>query len=190
MIEPSAKTRREIGRLCAAWSLLEARSEATLWGIIGADQRLGPLISARLDLRGRWQMIIDQARRYKYHEDDLRILRQINADLTPIIQDRNIVIHGLIHALVIVPEEFADRFKQGDSLPLGTAFAREACWTVFRGSQAGKSFPVSTEAVLVIRGNIDTISNRVRVFNRAHNYTEFMGGGEDVVREWPTPLQG
>jgi hypothetical protein len=38
--EPSDTTHAEIGRLCMAWAVLEARSEATLRGILGADRKL------------------------------------------------------------------------------------------------------------------------------------------------------
>jgi hypothetical protein len=52
-MEPSAETKQEIGQLCMAWSFLEAMSEKTLWGIIDADEKFGPLITWRLDVRSK-----------------------------------------------------------------------------------------------------------------------------------------
>src|SRR3954451_7224689 len=88
--EPSLDTFAEVGKLCVAWAYLEARTEATLWGILDVDERLGPLITPRLDLRGRWEMLLGQAPQ-RHTRDQIEILRRINKDLTPIMRDRNVI---------------------------------------------------------------------------------------------------
>src|ERR1700730_5237407 len=103
-MEPSIETFEEIGRVCAAWDYLESVTEATVWGIIDADERLGPVITARLDLRGRWQMILEHAPK-KLDAGKCEVLRKINKDLTPVMRDRNIIVHGLIHASIVVEGE-------------------------------------------------------------------------------------
>src|SRR5687768_5953228 len=89
--EPSRLTHEDVGRLCAAWSFLEYVTEQTLWGIldIKPDNKLGPLISWRLDMRGRWQLIIDQAES-KHTKEDQATLRDINKKISDATRDRNI----------------------------------------------------------------------------------------------------
>lgn len=184
--EPSPATNDEIGRLCMAWAVLEARTEATLWGILGADQRLGPVITWRLDLRGRWQMVLEHAPK-KHTNDEVKELRSINSALIPVMRDRNIIVHGLVHALAIV---------DGPTAPAGYTFAqpprfeRIPCWTVFRGSEAGKSFPVSAGAVHIVRNNIDRIADRVVTFNNRNGYAQDFTWMSNPIesQQWPTPL--
>lgn len=57
-MEPSPQTFEEIGRLCVAWSYLEHVTEQTIWGVLELDDKLGPLITTRLDMRGRWDLIL------------------------------------------------------------------------------------------------------------------------------------
>ncbi len=143
-----------MGRLCGAWSFLEAQTETTLWGILDADGRLGPVISWRLDLRSRWQLILEHAPK-KHNETDMAVLRAINKDVGTIARDRNIVIHGLVHML--------SRVKRGETKEETVI---PPCWVVFRGADAGKNFPVSTDAVHTIRANVQKVSVRVQAFNK------------------------
>jgi hypothetical protein len=165
--EPRAATYREMGRLCVAWSNLEGRSEATLWGILDADERLGPVITWRLDLRGRWQMILEHAPK-KHNRQEVEEFRGINRRLIPVMRDRNIIIHGLVHASLEVEGEP----KSGDIIHGPLRFVRPACWTVFRGSEAGKSFPISEDAVVIVRDNINFLAEQVIALNRRHGYTK------------------
>jgi len=182
--EPSNETLMEIGRLCAAWSYLEARSEATLWGIVGADERLGPLITWRLDLPNRWSMILNYAPK-KHDVETVEILRLINKDLTPVTRDRNIIVHGLVHAIAMVPV----RPPYGTPLPPPHEFARIPCWTVFRGAQAGKNFAISSMAVSIVRENIQKIGTRVTSFNVQHGYTKVSQHEGQIENDWPKQIE-
>jgi hypothetical protein len=186
--EPSLTTRAEIGRLCAAWAYLEALTEATLWGILDADEKLGPIITARLELRGRWDMILRHAPN-KHQTDVIEILKDINKDLTPTMRDRNIIIHGLVHAVVEIPYSIPP--VPGTAIPCTAImqFDRVPCWTVFRGGEAGKNFPISTAAVEVVRANIQELIAKVQQFNDQHSYDKFTRLTDDIESEWPVPLQ-
>ena len=176
----------EIGRLCAAWSHLEHETEVTLWGILGADDKLGPFITWRLDMRSRWQMILENAPK-KHNEDDLKELRGINKDLTPAARDRNIIVHGLVHALLQLPPGGIPR-----GVPITNieqhAMLRVPCWTVFRGAEAGKNFPVSTTAVEIVRTNLQKLGQRVTAFNIRHNYDQPPRTDPTIEKDWPKPL--
>ena len=140
-----------MGGLCLAWSVLEARTEATLWGILGADNKLGPVITWRLDIRGRWQMILEYAPN-KHNKEDINELKTINSILTPIMRDRNIIIHGLVHSTMKITGPTTP--KSGSRIAEPYVFVQPPCWTVFRGKEAGKNFPVSAQAVEIVCANI------------------------------------
>jgi hypothetical protein len=59
--EPSQQTFQEIGTLCSAWSVLEMYTEKTIWGLLDADEKLGTIITGRLDLRARFELIFQHA---------------------------------------------------------------------------------------------------------------------------------
>src|SRR5262249_50804280 len=136
-MEPTPKTMEEIGRLCGAWSYLEVLTEQTLWGILDADEKLGPVITWRLDMRSRWQLILEHAPK-KHDSKDIDELRAINKDLATVTRDRNIIAHGLVHAAMNFPGE---RPEPGvvDHLLKDADVMRVPCWTVFRGAEAGKN---------------------------------------------------
>jgi hypothetical protein len=168
-MEPSPKTYEQVGRLCAAWSYLEAVTEHTLWGVLEADQRWGEIVSARLDLQGYWKLILEHASG-KLDQKDLGELRSINKSITTVSGHRNIIVHGRIHALVQIEGSFAHYDKFG---PDGERydFARVPCWTIFKGPDAGKSFPISIKAVEIVRTNIQSIARRVTAFAPANSGT-------------------
>ena len=171
-----------------AWSHLEARSEITLWGILEADERLGPIVTDRLDLRGRWDLILVHARK-KHNSDDIERLRAINKDLVTVTRDRNIIVHGLVHARMITNKPL----QSGDKIPGGTElqhlFVRPPCWTIFRGADAGKNFLISTAAVTIVRENIHTIEKRVTQFNKDHHYAARRPLGDILEAGWPAQLE-
>jgi len=188
-MEPSRETFQEIGRLCSAWAALELHTEKTVWGIIGADDKLGPTITWRLDLRARWELILSHASR-KHTEADIQELKAINKWLVTITRDRNIIVHGLIQALAAGRPD--DEGKYGDTVgevgePL--PFVRPPCWVIYRGAEAGKNFPVSTNAVVVVRTNIDKASDRLLRFNRRVGYTVSSTWGLEVEASWPKPIE-
>jgi hypothetical protein len=188
-MEPSLETLAEIGRLCSAWSFLEAVTEHTLWGILKADERWGKIVSDRLDLQGFWQQILKYAPE-AVSSTDLAELKSINKDVVTVTHDRNIIAHGRVHTMVRLPP--------GSQSPIYTVlgpvgasydFIRIPCWTIFKGASAGKNFPISTKAVEIVRCNVQKVADRVKDFNRRFGHFKGRLPGEDIVTAWPTPLQ-
>ena len=187
--EPSARTVEEMGRLCIAWSFLESVSERALRGILG-DEEYGRAKTSQLDMRRRWEMILEHAPK-KYNDDELRQLREINQAIPTVIRDRNIIVHGQVHASMSVPTEI--KLKPGTTLREGEAgkafpFVRPPAWTIFRGSEAGKNFPISTEAVEIVRTNIQALGKKVSDFNSKQGYSE-TDGSNVMESDWPRPLE-
>jgi hypothetical protein len=182
-IEPLPATMEEIGRLCAAWSMLELRTEQTIWGILEVEDKIGPIITSRLDMRGRWQLILEWAPR-KHSLTEVQELRTIDADVATVNVDRNIIVHGLIHA--------SGRQKQPTpttGIPAEDVdFSRVPCWTIARGPQAGKNFKVSKTAVEVVRTNIQNIGKRVFKFNERFGYMKTVTPQPDYEFDWPKPI--
>jgi hypothetical protein len=151
-MEPSPETFKEIGALCASWSCLEKYAEATIWGLLEADQRLGTVITRRLDLRARFELILQHAPR-KHLPADVQERRNINKLLVIATRDRNIIIHGLINARIVTNAPVV----HGATVPGGLEgphnFSKIPCWTIFKGADAGKSFPISSQAVETQRFN-------------------------------------
>lgn len=184
--EPTNETLIEIGRLCGAWSFLESVSEQTIWGLIGADLEIGSMITDRLDLRLRWELILKHAAK-KHTETDVSELRNINKDITTATRDRNIIIHGIMHAMVIkkpTPLQYGEAVQPEDLLNV----LRVPCWTIFKGVDAGKNFPVSSKAVETVRVNIQKIGKRTVAFNKRHQYFGKIRPEAPVETGWPTPL--
>jgi hypothetical protein len=130
-MEPSPQTHEEVGRLCAAWAYLEHVAEQTIWGILEVDQKIGPIITYRLDLRGRWSLLTEWAPR-KHSDADVKVLSNIAAQVRTVNTDRNIIVHGLIHAQMELPNHeskpapYTIVGKAGERLP----FAQIPCWTI------------------------------------------------------------
>jgi hypothetical protein len=185
--EPTAKTMEEIGRLCGAWSYLELVTEVTLWGILEVDAKIGPVITYRLDMRGRWSLLMEWAPR-KHATADLQELSNINTDVTTVNTDRNIIVHGIVHALA--------KTNLGANPPPYTVldaeniteFERVPCWTVSRGSAAGKNFPLSSGAVETVRLNIQKVGRRVATFNARFGYVKTVTPMPGIEVGWPKPL--
>lgn len=172
-----------MGRLCVAWSYLEIASENTIWGILDADDRLGPIITWRLDLRARWQLILDHAHK-KHTVDERKELRDINKNLITVTRDRNIIIHGAVHARALT-----ESMPEYGNFIVPQTIIRQACWTIFRGADAGKSFPISAEAVITVRDNINILAKKVIAFNQRHGYIRGTIPSEDVESGWPVRLK-
>jgi hypothetical protein len=144
------------------WACLELETERTIWGILEVDTRIGPLLTWRLDLRARLQMILDCAAK-KHSPEDLAFLRGINKQLVVVTRDRNIVVHGAVHY------NFAKQMQ---------------CWTIFRGAEAGKSFPVSITAVRRIMLNIHKLLHDLVKFNDRHKYLVGSDAAQEVGVDW------
>jgi hypothetical protein len=113
----------------------------------------------------------------------------MNKDIINVSRDRNIIVHGLIHGEAIIP---GPRPEHGTAIPGGTIpsfpFSRPPCWTIFKGDDKGKSFPVSFEAVRIVHSNIDILAERLRQFNKTHGYQTVSTISGGVEANWPKPL--
>jgi hypothetical protein len=187
-MEPTPETLIAIGKVCGAWSYLEAVTEQALWGILDAEEKLGPIISWRLDMRSRWQLILDHAPK-KHDTEEMKELRAINKDLATITRDRNIIAHGLVHAALIFEGPRPPPGTHIDHPITDANLARVPCWTIFRGVEAGKNFPISTKAVEIVQENIQALARRVANFNQRHSYQKSSTPKETVEAEWPKPLE-
>jgi hypothetical protein len=138
-------------------------------------------------MRGRWQLILEYAPT-KHDKTSVQMLRDINKDVALIAHDRNIV--GLVHATIETTERnvklgtFVKVGKVGDPMKFG----RPPCWTIFRGADAGKNFPISAKAVEIIRLNVQSVAERVVAFNQSHGYIKTAEPRDQIETEWPKPL--
>jgi hypothetical protein len=185
-MEPSTETLAEIGRLCVAWSYLERVSEQTLWGIIHAEQTWGQLVSSRLDLRGLWDLILREGPK-KLAKSDITELKAINKDLTQVMQDRNIIVHGRIHAKMKLDKK-PTRYEMVAKVEDNPIFEQQPCWTIFKGPAAGKCYPVSADAVEIVRANVHKVTTRVEVFNTRCRYGRAQEANDKIETDWPVPL--
>jgi hypothetical protein len=186
-MEPSPKTHEEVGRLCAAWAYLETVSEHTLWGVLETDQRWGEIISARLDLQSFWKLILEQAES-KLEPDDFRELREINKSIIVVSRHRNIIVHGRIHASVTLGEQPLPAYHSLGPDAGGGEVLRVPCWTIFKGPDARRSFPISTEAAEVVRTNVQILARKVEDFNKRYGHFEGRMPDPVVVTDWPPSL--
>ncbi len=186
-MEPRSSTFREIGRLCSAWAALEMETEATLWGIFSLQPPMGQHFSWKLDLKSRWLYIVDAAPQ-RHCPDDVSFLRKMNKDIIIVSRDRNIIVHGLIHGNAITP----GKFEYGKVIPGGSfpsfPFSKPPCWTIFKGEDKGKSFPVSVEAVKIVYSNVCILSERLLNFNKSHGYITVSTISSGMEENWPKLL--
>ena len=184
--EPSTKTLEQMGRLCIAWTFLESVSEITLRGILGEEEYARSKTS-RLDMGKRWEMILEHAPK-KHSGEEIKRLQEINEIIPVVTRDRNIIVHGLVHAKISLPTNVTP--PPGTTLG-GTgealSFARPPAWTIFRGKEAGKSFPISTNAVEIVQTNIQSLGKKVTIFNSKHNYRA-KDGSDGIEADWPKSL--
>jgi hypothetical protein len=155
----------EVGRLCVSWSYLEGAMEATLCGILGLNDKLSELVTWKMDIQSRGQMIVDHAPS-KHTAAEVGYLKDFNTKLKKVAKDRNIILHGRVH-------------KSAN---------RPSCWTVYRGEGKGKNYPVSPEAVIIARVNIHNLGLELSGFNDRHGYREFNKPSDVIETDWPKPL--
>lgn len=166
-----------IGRLCAAWSYLEFATEKMIWGIVGVDEMAGRNLTWGLDLRQRWQKIMTEAPK-KHSDEEFNVISEINQQILLLAKDRNIIVHGLVHASVINPV-----IKNG--VVIGGELDRVPAWSIFRGEDGGKSFPVSLNGVQTVISNIQKTTAQIADFNEHHNYTTKTTPSEELQKNWP-----
>jgi hypothetical protein len=103
-------------------------------GILDVDERLWPIITWRHDLENRWKLILQYAPK-KHDKDACDSLRKIKKQLTiKVIRDRNIIVHGLVHAMA----EIRNPQPEADNTIDAPVFVMPPCW-----SEAGKNCPIS-----------------------------------------------
>ncbi len=164
-IEPiSDKTHELVGRACAAWAHFEAVTEAAIWGVLGVDQTLGPIITWPKDIRQMWQLLLSESPK-KLLQEDIDFLKRINKQLVDVMKDRNIIVHGLISMMV----ESKKTYNIGDIVDEGKLTLTPA-WTVFKGEHAGKRFVMSEKAIRIILENIQKLAHDMQEFNKKHGY--------------------
>ena len=184
--EPSDATYAAVGQLCVAWSYVEMLSEKTLWGILGLNVEQGRAFVWRMQLASRWQMIVKEAAR-KFDKADVAELRAIKKMVDVTQRDRNVVVHGVVHAMATV------QYRPEPGTMLGTAserlaFKRIPCWTIYMGDEAGKNFPISTTAVHLITANIMKIQKSIQEYNLRSGFTSGTPAAETVEENWPKRL--
>jgi len=188
-MEPSSKTFEEMGRLTTAWSYLESTTEYTIWGMLGLTAELGPVVTWRLDLHQRWQLIMERAPE-KHDAQAVQELKQIGQHLSTLTRDRNIIMKGVVHAKVSLPDNGEPKgygrtlANAGDPLP----FLVQPCWTIYRGGSKAKNYPISDHAVAIVRENVQLIASRIVDFNVRHGYKTATMPVEDVEGNWPVSL--
>ena len=160
------------------WSFLEGVTEILLWGIEGADQTTGPNLSWRKNLSDRWKLILERAPE-KHNENDLQTLRTLKNRIVVLVRDRNIIVHGLVHGKIRIPD-VASESPTMEHVP---------AWTVFRGPDAGKNFPISEGAVRIVYDNILKVSAEIQAFNKRHGYADHTQQGDEIEDNWPLPFK-
>lgn len=161
----------EVGSLCGAWAFLEIVTEQAIWGILKLDSKVGPHVTWRLDMKMRWELLLKVSA--EHLPGEVSFLRKANKAVTVCTRDRNIIVHGVIHALL----------EDGDpTKPV-------SFWTVFRGADAAKKFPVSAKAVSIVRDNIQKIGRDMQAFNARHNFKDHSLTGGHAEQNWPKPIE-
>ena len=186
-MEPSLATLREIGRLCIAWSYFERVSEIALRTVLRDDDQWNELIESDLDIRRMWERIVSEAER-KLPKGEIVELRLIVGDLATVKRDRNIIVHGVVGAILEMPnDETPPVFA---AVPASAYKAsRVPCWTINKGTVGGKNFPISTEAVTIVLDNIIQLSRQTEAFNTRLGCVKGRGATENIETGWPTSLK-
>ena len=169
-LEPLMATYREVGRLCTAWAFVEMLTEVTLLGVLDLSVELTETLIWPMTLQKRWATIT-KAARSKLPPEAANAARRLEKMVRQVGRDRNIVVHGLVHAKV---------FSSGD--------VREVCWTIFMGEDAGRNFPVSVSAARIIRLNAQQLGSEIGAFNIRHGFNRRSAQRIEVERDWPKPL--
>ena len=157
-------------------------------GILQADAKWGEIVSQRLDLEGFWKQILQHAQK-TLNQSDINELKTIKSEIEQVAHDRNIIVHGRVHALMHLPpgipkEHYKTIGPVGDSYD----FALAPCWTISKGPHAGKSFLVSATAVKIVRENIQKLVQKVMGFNLRYDHFKGRQPSDKVETNWPKPL--
>lgn len=186
--EPSDRTRQEIGSLCFAWAFLELHSEGTLRGITSITPEQARIFSLKMAVQEKWNLICRQGQ-LVFSPEDQSTVNNIRAAISKAADDRNIIIHGVVHAGIMTD---SPDMPYGEAMPASKfrdiPFYRQPCWTIFKGTNAEKNFPISSQAVEIVRSNIQLISAKVLAFNKRKNFTVMPAMSEAIEPDWPKPF--
>jgi hypothetical protein len=128
-----------VGRLCAAWAFLEVVVATKVWQMIGLTEPMGRLVTDNLDLRRRWQLLIDVAELTGVVHLHQLYKSKTNA-LTDLTRDRNLIVHGAV------------TLNPGD---------KTFCWQIDRGAYAGRRIPAKAKTVIATKDAVNTFANEV-----------------------------
>lgn len=187
MAEPSPETNEQIGRVCTAFAALEMHTEVLILGMLRLNQDQARAFVWRMQLQQRWQLICRESKSL-LQPDDQSSLRTLKKRVERVARDRNIVVHGLVTAFIVAPSTPPRFGAIISTVQAPPPFQSPPCWTMFMGEDAGKNFPISTEAVRMIYSNIIELNEEVARFNEAHGYATPSFRSKIVERDWPLRL--
>lgn len=93
-VGPADEHFRAIGRITVSFSFLEAMISLFVWSLIGEDQRLGQVITAKLSFR---QLLDLLSSLYRYRADNPELIEELDTLVTEAAQAaqrRNLVAHS------------------------------------------------------------------------------------------------
>jgi hypothetical protein len=67
-------------------------------------------------------------------------------------------------------------------------FSKVPCWTIFKGADAGKSFPLSSNAVEIVRNNVQNLGERFLSFNNKFKYHDSSLPNDEIEVNWPVSI--
>jgi hypothetical protein len=181
-MEPTPETYQKMGALCVAWSYLEMETEKTLLGIMSLSQELARIFVWRLGMRQRWQLIVSEGDTF-LQSSDVSALKAINKKIEVVMRDRNIIIHGIVHAY---KKNFTGSFMSMDELT--SEHITPPCWTIFMGEGAGKRYPVSTSAVSTVLQNVQKVGEELMIINKRLDFKTSTEINSEIEHNWPKPL--
>ena len=165
------------------------QTERTLYGLLDLNQKLARIFIWKTGIRERCTLIRNEASNV-LKPDEAKGLDSIVKLILSAGADRNIIVHGLIHAAIPMPVGITDLSKL--NIPMEQAkpemFVRPPCWTIFMGEGRGKSYPVSTKAVEIVATNIHKIGVSLKAFNDRNGYKQISERNEFIETGWPKPL--
>jgi len=150
---------------------VELFTEGKMWGLLKLDRALAETFIWRMGLTQRWTMIVTEAKK-RLGEDEWKEAKRIRSMVDDVSQDRNVIVHGIIHKTV--------RTDLTLSPPV---------WAIFMGQNAGKSFPVSTDAVRVVIKNAYKLQLTIKDFNTRNGFSgHSLDNLPSIGEPWPRQL--
>jgi hypothetical protein len=186
--EPSNATYQKIGALCVAWAYLEMQTEKAMRGLLALTEPQTKMFVWGIKVTDRCARL-KEAAKGKITGDELRDFNLLCTQISQTADERNVIVHGLVHAAVKRPSSIPNDgvLSAHNKLP-EEIIAQVPCWTVFQGTGKGKNYPISTTAVETVLSKIQTLADRLRKFNTAHQFNYNPSVGDQIEANWPSPL--